>query len=393
MSALTTFDDLKAKIPGRGKARKVSWRQSFSLGRLIFLAVVVIPVCVAILFYGFIASDRYVSESRFLVRSASTQDVSGLSSILRTFGITRADDDSYAVQSYMLSRDALHDLMKTLPMETFLNRDGVDPISRCYKSWSQHSFETLYDCYLGHVEAMREETTGISVLNVQLYTPEDSRAVAQELLRLGEQLANRMNQRAENDAVANANEFLTQAEARLLEANEKLTTFRNQQRFLDIQGEAGPTASVIAGLTGELARTRAEIEQQTRVSPNNPGLASLKTKALVLEDQIETESAKLTGTDGSLSNQISDFENLTLRKEIANQAVSVASRAIDQARLEAKRQRIYLETIVKPNLADESTEPDRLRMIITVIVLSLMLFVVVWMLMIGGREHLNHNES
>ncbi|MBP0617880.1 hypothetical protein J6595_20060 [Jiella sp. KSK16Y-1] len=388
---MTTFEDLKARGRGQGSARLRSLRSTFSFGRILFLAIVVIPTLVTTIYYGFIASDRYVSESRYIVRSASTQDVSGFTSILKTFGISKADDDSYAVHSYILSRDALHDLMKTLPMETYLNRDGADPVSKCYKPWSSHTFETLYTCYLAHVSTIRESTTGISELTVDLFRPEDSQKVAERLLHLGEQLANRMNRRAEADAVSNANEFLSQAEARVAEAHDNLTKFRNQEQFLDIQGEAAPTSTVITGLASELARTRAEIEQQTQLSPSSPGLGSLKTKALILQDQINAEKAKLAGGSGALSNQISSFENLTLRKEIANQALSIASRAIDQARLEARRQRIYLETIVKPNLPDEANEPKRLRTILTVLVLSLMLFVVVWMMLIGGREHLNHN--
>ena len=393
MSALTAFEDLKAKAAGQRTARRRSLRRFFSLGRILFYVVVVVPLCLSILYYGFIASDRYVSESRFLVRSASTQDVSGLTSILRTFGISRADDDSYAVQSYILSRDALRDLMKTLPMEAILNRDGIDMLSKCYAPWSRHDFETLYQCYMDRVSAVREETTGISMLEVDLFTPEDSKKVADALLELGEQLANRMNRRAEYDAVSNAKEFMAQAEARLVEASKNLTDFRNQENMLDIQGGAAPTSNVIAGLTAELAGTKAEIQQQTRVSPGNPGLASLKTKALVLEDQINLERAKLTGTGDALSNQISNFEDLSLRKQIADQALSIASKAIDQARLEAKRQRIYLETVVTPNLPDQATEPRRLRIITTVLVVSLMFFVSIWMIMIGGREHLNHNDA
>ncbi|NDW03808.1 hypothetical protein [Jiella pacifica] len=393
MSALTAFEDLKTKAAGRPGTRRRSLRRYFSLGRILFYLIVLVPLCLSILYYGFVASDRYVSESRFLVRSASTQDVSGLSSILRTFGISRADDDSYAVQSYILSRDALRDLMKTLPMETILNRDGIDTLSKCYMPWSSHDFENLYQCYIDRVSAVREETTGISRLEVDLFTPEDSKRVADALLELGESLANRMNRRAEADAVSNAKEFMSQAEARLVEASRNLTEFRNQENMLDIQGGAAPTSSVIAGLTAELAGTQAEIQQQMRVSPGNPGLASLKTKAQVLEEQIVLERAKLTGTGDALSNQISNFEDLTLRKQIADQALSIASKAIDQARLEAKRQRIYIETVVTPNLPDQATQPRRLRIIVTVLVVSLMFFVSIWMIMIGGREHLNRNDA
>ncbi|MBO0662154.1 hypothetical protein LQ948_07325 [Jiella sp. MQZ9-1] len=389
MSSLTTFQDTRHQTP----AHRTKTRRRVTIGQMIFLVIAVIPITWSILYYGLIASNRYLSESRFLVRSAKTQNVSGLSSILQTFGISNASDDSYAVQSYILSRDALHDLMKTLPMETFLNREGVDPISTCYKPWSSHDFETLYQCYLDRVDATREETTGISVLAVQLYRPEDSKLVADRLLELGEQLANRMNKRAENDAVASAKAFLQQAEARVVEANQNLTAFRNQQNFLDVKGQATPAATVMTALASEIAKTRAEIDQQTRLSPSGPRIESLKTKVKVLEDQMKIEQSKLTGGKDALSNQISGYEDLMLRKTIADQTLEIASKAIDQARLDAKRQRIYIETIVKPNLADDSTRPKRLRMIVSVIVVSLMLFAVVWMVVVGGREHLNHNAE
>lgn len=393
MSALTTFDEMKAKVAGRAKARKAWRRQFFSLGRILFYLIFVLPVVFSIVYYGFVASGRYVSESRFLVRSASTQDVSGLTSILRTFGISRADDDSFAVQSYIESRDALNELMTTLPMESILDPDGIDALSKCYMPWSSRDFENLYECYRDRVRAVREETTGITILTVDLFKPEDAKQVAETLLQLGEQLANRMNRRAESDAVDNAREFLAQAESKLVEASSNLTEFRNEQNMLDIQGGASPTSTVIAGLAAELARTRAEIQQQTRVSPSNPGLPSLKTKAMVLEDQLTLERAKLTGSSDALSNQISNYEDLALRKQIADQALSIASKAIDQARLDAKRQRIYLETIVQPNLPDQTTKPERLWIIMSVIVVSLMIFVAAWMIMIGGREHLNHSSE
>ena len=38
--------------------------------RLLFLAVVVLPTTAATVYYGFLASDAYVSESRFVIRSA-----------------------------------------------------------------------------------------------------------------------------------------------------------------------------------------------------------------------------------------------------------------------------------------------------------------------------------
>ncbi len=68
---------------------------------------VVLPTILAILYYGFIASDVYVSESQFVVRSPDKPTTSGLGVILKTAGFSNASDEIYSAQSYVLSRDAL----------------------------------------------------------------------------------------------------------------------------------------------------------------------------------------------------------------------------------------------------------------------------------------------
>jgi capsular polysaccharide transport system permease protein len=39
-----------------------------------FIAVVVLPTLLAIVYYGFIAADVYVSDSQFLIRSPDRKD-------------------------------------------------------------------------------------------------------------------------------------------------------------------------------------------------------------------------------------------------------------------------------------------------------------------------------
>ncbi|MFX1815419.1 hypothetical protein PXJ20_33055, partial [Paraburkholderia sp. A1RI_3L] len=56
--------------------RSTSYR--LTPARLLFVLTVVIPVTVAVVYYGFIAADVYVSESRFVVRSEQRQPGSSL---------------------------------------------------------------------------------------------------------------------------------------------------------------------------------------------------------------------------------------------------------------------------------------------------------------------------
>lgn len=381
-------DDLGQPGQGHRPGPKADGARALS-GRGLVLLVVVLPTLLAALYFGLVASDRYVSESRFLVRSASSPTPGGLASFLRTVGFARADDDAFAVQSYILSRDALRDLSASLPMRAMLDRDGTDVLSRCSRPWADESFEQLYRCYLSRVRVTREDETGISRLVVDLFDPDDSLRVSQTLLRLGETLANGMNARAEADALAHATGLLAEAEARVVEAQGELTAFRNRELLIDIEGRSEETNSVIAALAGELAETRALIDQQQRLSPGSPQTAALRVRAEVLEAQIREQRLGLTGGEDALADRMSAYETLVLRRTLADEALGLASAAIDRARQEARRQRIYLETVVAPNRADRPIRPERLRAVATVLLCSLFLCGLLWLFVVGGREHLN----
>ena len=77
---------------------------------LILWCTVIIPTALALIYYGLIASDVYISESRFVVRSPQRQVQTGLSSLLQGTGFSRSQDDTYSVHDFVLSRDALKEL-------------------------------------------------------------------------------------------------------------------------------------------------------------------------------------------------------------------------------------------------------------------------------------------
>ena len=64
-----------------------------------------VPVVLAILYFGFIASGQFVSEARFVVRTSSHNDVGNLASLMQNQKISRASDETFAVADYLKSRD------------------------------------------------------------------------------------------------------------------------------------------------------------------------------------------------------------------------------------------------------------------------------------------------
>src|SRR5271170_5324262 len=112
---------------------------------LALVLTVLVPTCAAIVYYGFFASDVFISESRFLVRSPQHQMQGGLfGQILQGSGLTHSGDDTYSVHDYVLSRDALRELDAKLGVRKAFTSKQVDPLDRFPGlSWDD-SFEEFY---------------------------------------------------------------------------------------------------------------------------------------------------------------------------------------------------------------------------------------------------------
>ena len=140
------------------------------------------PTVLAILYYGLIAADRYVSEASFVVNSARKESIGGLQSFLQVTGITTSRDDAYTVHEYMRSRDAVHDLQQRLPLREIFSRDEADFMSAFPKFLGTDSEVELHDYFLERVQVFYNVTTGISSLRVEAFRPEDAQRIAEQLL-------------------------------------------------------------------------------------------------------------------------------------------------------------------------------------------------------------------
>src|ERR1700730_16072085 len=143
---------------------------------LVLLLTVVVPTVAAILYYGSVASDIFISESRFLVRSPQHQNQGGMfGQFLQGTGLSHSQDDTYSVHDFILSRDALKELDEKAGVRKAFMSKAIDPINRFPGlSWDD-SFEELYRYYGKHVGVEYDSTSSISTLTVHAFTAEEAR--------------------------------------------------------------------------------------------------------------------------------------------------------------------------------------------------------------------------
>lgn len=353
----------------------------------LFLFTVAIPTLLSIIYFGLIASDVYISESRFVVRSPAKQSTGGLGALLENSGFARSQDDSFAVHDYILSRDALHKLETQYAVSKSYGASNVDIFSRFGGLDWDHSFEALLRYYQKHVSVESDSASSISTLTVNAFTSQDAFNVNESLLEMSEALVNQLNERGRQDMIRFAAAEVATAEQKSKTAALAVSRYRDLKNIFDPTGQSALQLQLVSKLQDELIATKNQLIQVQTLTRDNPQIPALQKRVASLQSDIENETAKVAGAGGSLSNKAVEYERLKLESMFADKQLATAFASLEQARNEAQRKQFYLERIVQPSKPDKAMQPRRLRNILATFILGLIVWGVLTMLLAGIREH------
>ena len=374
-------------LNGASSSGSQSLKKRFSGINRLFLMTVAAPTVLATLYFGLMASDVYVSESRIVVRSPDRQVATGLGALLKGAGFSRAQDDSYTVRDYVLSRDALKEIDDTLAVGRAFASDTVDRLSRFGGLDFDTSFEALHRYYQKKVDIQQDSASSITTLTVRAYTAQDAQSINQKLLELSEGLVNRLNERGRQDLISSAATEVADAEKKSKAAALALSVYRNAKGVVDPERQATVQLQQVAKLQDELIATKTQLAQLKAFTPQNPQIPALQTRASTLQAEMAAETTKVTGGELSLANKAAEYQRLALEREFADKQLASALASLEQARSEAQRKQVYIERIAQPSLPDVALEPRRLRSILATFVLGLVAWGILSMLLAGVREH------
>ena len=336
--------------------------------------VVFLPTFIAAAYFLLLAVPRYQSEAKFIVRMPGNGQASQIANMVQGTSIIRSVDDGYVVDAYMVSRDALSALVKDDGFRKMIARSGMDPLWRYPPLFMPDNEEKLYRYYKSFVSVSYDETTGISTVRAQAFRPQDAQLLVAALLKHSEELINRMSDRAEKDAVQVAERETEGAKQQAYAAARAMTDFRDREKVIDPTLVSNSVLKNITELALSSAETNAQLTELEASSPQSPQIDSLKSRIFALDQQIDKEREALAGTNGSLAPIISKYDILLLKQKFAEQAFTIALSALEQARVDARKQRVFLETITTPNLPDHPAYPYRLLSIFIVFAIAAMLY-------------------
>ena len=359
----------------------------FSRNR-IFMVLVFWPTFLSVIYYGIIASDIFLSESRFVVRSPEKSISSPIGMMLKGAGLSKAEDDSYVVQDFILSRDALRSVDKILDVKRSFSEGHVDIFSRFGSFGINDSFEDLYSFYINKITVQVDAASSITTLISRAFSPIEANKLNEQLLYEAENLVNRLNDAAHSDLIRSATKEVESAQERAKAAGLALAKYRQSKGVIDPERQSSLPLQQVAKLQEQQLVVRGQIQQLERVAKENPQLPILKQQLELIDREIKTQLDAVTGvTPNSFAGKAPEYHNLLLEVEFANKTLASSMNTLEQAKIEAQRKQFYLQRIVEPTTPDKALEPRRLKSVISVFLIGIFTYGILSMLVAGIKEH------
>ena len=354
---------------------------------ILFWLCVIAPTSLAMLYFGLLATDVYISESRFVVRSPKNPSVPGVGMLLETAGFFNGSDEMRAAQGFIGSRDALRALETDGLARRAWENDRIFLLDRFNPFGLDGSFEQLFLYYSGKVVAEFDSETGLTTLKVRAFTPQDSQAINLRLLEQAEKLVNQLNDRSQGDLVVFAQREVAEAQGKARTAAQALASYRNRAGVIDPERQATVQLQMVSKLQDELIGARMQLVQLVAAAGENPQIPLLKLRVVGLQAAIAEQMGAVAGGSGSLSGAAAQYQRLQLEREFADRQLSVALATLQDARNEARRQRAYVERVAQPSRPDNAMEPRRARGVLSTLIVGLVAWGIFSMLLAGVREH------
>ena len=354
-SSLIPVSASGTETPAAGKpARFAGWIRRHPLP-----AAAVLLILLACIYWGLVASDRYVSEARLVVDRTDLQSSQGTDLAGLVTG-NHGSRDLQLLRDYLRSVDMLKRLDARLKLRDHYSDSRRDLLSRMW--FRDASQEFFHEHFLSRTSIEIDEQAGVLGIRAQAYEAAMAKAVAAALLEEGEAFMNELGHRLARDQVAFIEDQVASSSDRALKARRALLDYQNASGLISPQAKAESLAAITSRLDGQISDLKARRAAMLGyLSPQAPDVALLDLQISAMEKQLVQEQGRLASPKGSaLNRQVEEYQRLELEASFTQDVYRTSLVALEKGRIEASRTLKKLSVLQSPTLAEYPLEPRRI---------------------------------
>jgi capsular polysaccharide transport system permease protein len=350
------------------------------------LQMALVAIILAVVYWGAMASDRYVSEAMVVV---DRTDLAGGQSMdfASLFTGARNDHELMLMRDHLRSVDMLEKLDTQLNLRAHYSDAARDPISRM---WSEDADQEFFHAhFLSRIGVELDSTSGVLRIKAQAYTPAMAQAIASALVAEGEQFMNDIAHRLARDQVTFLEKQVGEMSERVLKSRLTLLDFQNAKGIISPQSAADTLTGIVAQLEGELTQLKASRETMLGyLSPTAPDVAQINFKIGAIEKQLRDEKSRLTSPKGGTLNRlVEEYQRLEMAAIFAQDVYKTALTALERGRIEATRNLKKATIVQSSTLPQYPLEPRKIYNILVFALSVLVLAGIVQLLAAIIRDH------
>lgn len=324
--------------------------------------IIFAPMLVLTIYYGLLASNRYVSESRLVIKRSAESGVQIGGFSLPFFGGAGGAnaEDAVHLREYVYSQDMFDRIDKELKLRSEFELKGLDFV-RMMPPWATK--EDFLQRYRESVEFAWDDKSGVVVISTYGSAPDFALRFNEAILKESERFINELSQRVARDQMGFADQELLRARKELDAAKEKLLGYQNTSNVLDPMATAEVTTRVIAELEAQQAAREVELNTLSGMLQSDAAqVVALRQTIAGIRQQIAAEKAKLTSPKGrALNREAAEFLDYRAMVEFRGDVYKISLATLEKIRLEAARKTKTLAVLSSPQVPEEARYPQRIR--------------------------------
>lgn len=378
-------EDAAAEVlPIRDSVRS-RFRIRWTVSKVLFVAIFVVPLLLLIAFQYLIVSDRYESTASAVMTEEKT---SGTTIDLSVLGITNAaaDRDAYTLKEFIESHDMLSHVQEQLKFREHASHPDIDFWSRLKADAPKEDF---LEYYHDLVTVSFDTESKILRFSVQAFDAPYAQQLLNLVVKRSQEFIDRMNEQVTGEQLRFFDLQIANSEKRLSGAKDRLVQFQRLNKLLTTEGESATIMATVGALEQALAQKQSDLNARLSVLDKTaPQLTTLRLEIGALQVQIGREKERLAGGQASsLSELDSQYREISLNLEFMTNLYKSNLNALESARLEAARRLKFLIVVAQPSRAELSLYPNRIYIVITAAIVLLALYFLVSLLIAIIREH------
>ena len=354
------------------------------------LAAAAVGMLLSVLYWGFYASDRYISEAHVIIQSTQIDNGQGfdLGSLL---GSANAGNqpDQLLLRDYLLSLDMLKKLDARLHLREHYGDPRHDLLSRLWSWRGGVSVEKFHAHYLDRVSVEYDDYAGVLVIKSQGYDPQTAHAITSALVSDGEQFMDALAHSLAQDQVDFLAKQIGDINQTTMVARQALLAYQNRHGLVSPQGTTENLAAIVNGMESRLSDLQASRAAMLGyLMPTSANVVEANLQIAALEKQIASEKARLAAPQGpTLNRTVEEYQRLEMEAGFAQDLYKTALTALEKGRFEAARTLKKMSILQAPTLPEYPLEPRRLYNSVVSILVVLLAAGIVHLLAAIIRDH------